>query len=110
MPAFSSNYIYESHPMKINQYIIKLIRPSSKGSLLTDHCSGAFLTEITRVALLAVVLGISMVLATGCAATNKGVSANLITPVPRNQEISLLESSGSYVPARSPAFSDSLGS
>jgi hypothetical protein len=110
MPAFSSNYIDESHPMKINQYIIKLIRPSSKGSLLTDHCSGAFLTEITRVALLAVVLGISMVLATGCAATNKGVSANLITPVPRNQEISLLESSGSYVPARSPAFSDSLGS
>ncbi len=110
MPAFSSNYIYESHPMKINQSIIKLVRPSSKGSLLTDQCSGAFLTEVTRVALLAVVLGISMVLATGCAATNKGVSANLITPVPRNQEISFLEPSGSYVPARSPAFSDSLGS
>ncbi len=96
--------------MKINQYIIKLVCPSSKGSLLTDQCSGAFLTEITRVALLAVVLGISMVLATGCAAPNKGVSANLITPVPRNPEISFLESSGSYAPARSPAFSDSLGS
>ena len=96
--------------MKINQSIIKLVRPSSRGSLLADYCSGTFLTEITRVALLTVVLGISMVLATGCAATSKGVSARLITPVPRNQEVSYFEYDGSYVPARSPAFSDLFGS
>jgi hypothetical protein len=96
--------------MKNNQSIIKLVSPSSRGSLLTDQYSGAFLTEITRVALLVVVLGISLVLATGCAATNKGGSANLITPVTRNQEVSYLEFSGSYAPARSPVFNDSLGS
>jgi len=28
--------------MKIDQHIVKLICPSSSGSLLTDHCSGAF--------------------------------------------------------------------
>jgi hypothetical protein len=95
--------------MEINQNVNKLLNPS-KGSLLTDHCSGVFLTEVTKVALLTVMLGISMVLATGCAATGKGVSANMITPVKRNPEVSYLGSTDFYAPTTSPAFSEFFGS
>jgi hypothetical protein len=60
--------------MKINQQIAKLVCPSSSGSLFTDHCSGAFLHEITRAASLTVVLGVTVVLATGCAGTSNEVT------------------------------------
>jgi len=42
--------------MKINQPIVQLVGRSSSGALLNDHGSGIFLNELTRVALLAVVL------------------------------------------------------
>ena len=58
--------------MKINQHIVKVICPSSSGSLLSDHCSGAFLNQIGRAALLAGVLGVAVVLATGCSSTGAG--------------------------------------
>jgi hypothetical protein len=96
--------------MKINQSVIKLVRSSSKGSLLMDQCSGAFLNEITRVAFLAVVLGISMVLATGCTATSKGVSVRMMAPVTRNQEVSYFDLRDSDSLTRSPAFSNFFGS
>ena len=98
--------------MKMNQYIIKLVRPSSRGRLLTDHCSGAFLNEITRAALLTVVLvlGVTVVLATGCASTGNGLSARLIRPLPAIQEASYSAYDGSYQPERSPAFNDFFGS
>ena len=48
--------------MKINKHILKVIFPSSGGSLLTDHCSGDFLNYIGRATLLAVVLGVAVVL------------------------------------------------
>jgi hypothetical protein len=96
--------------MKINQYIIKLLCPSSSGSLLTDHCSGAFLNEITRAVLLIVVLGLTVVLATGCAATSGGVNARLINPVPNNPQVADLEESDGHQPVGSPAFSDFFGS
>ena len=96
--------------MKTNQYIIKLVCPSSSGSLLTDHCSGAFLNEITRAVLLIVVLGLTVVLATGCAATSDGVNARLINPVRNNQQVANLEESDRHQPAGSPAFSDFFGS
>ena len=96
--------------MKMNQYIIKLVCPSSSGSLLTDHCSGAFLNEITRAVLLIVVLGLTVVLATGCASTGNGLSARLISPIPTNEQASQWEEEGSYQPAGSPAFSDFFGS
>jgi hypothetical protein len=38
--------------MKINKHILKVIFPSSGGSLLTDHCSGDFLNCIGRATLL----------------------------------------------------------
>ncbi len=96
--------------MKINQNVINLVRPSSKGSLLMDQCSGAFLNEITRVAFLAVVLGISMLLVTGCTATSKGVSVRLMTPVTRHQEVSYFDLRDSDSLTKSPAFSDFFGS
>jgi hypothetical protein len=96
--------------MKINQHIIQLVCPSSSGSLLNDHCSGAFLNETTRAALLTVVLGLSVVLATGCASTGKGVSTKLISPMTSSQQVAEAEQNDIYQPARSPAFSDFFGS
>jgi hypothetical protein len=96
--------------MKINQRIIKLVYPFSGGSLLNDHCSGAFLNEITRAALLTVVLGLTVVLATGCASTGNGLSARLISPVTNNQHAGDAVENDTYQPARSPAFSDFFGS
>ena len=94
--------------MKMNRHIIKLVYPFSSGSLLTDHCSGAFLNEITRAALLTVVLGITVVLATGCASMGHGVSARLISPVTNNHQPADAEQNDTYQPARSPAFDPDL--
>jgi hypothetical protein len=96
--------------MKISQYIIKLVCSSSSGSLLTDHCSGVVLNQIRRAVLLTVALGVTVVLAAGCAATSNGINARLISPVSNNQEASNSEDEGSYQPARSPAFSDFFSS
>ena len=92
--------------MKINQHIIKLNCPSSSGSWLTDHCAGAF----GRAALLAVVLGVAVVLATGCSSTGNGFNPLLISPLPAAQQSSDLEENGWNHPPRSPAFNDLLGS
>jgi hypothetical protein len=94
--------------MKTNRRIIKLVYPFSSGSLLTDHCSGAFLNDITRAALLTVVLGITVVLATGCASMGHGVSARLISPVTNNHQPADAEQNDTYQPARSPAFDPDL--
>ena len=96
--------------MKMKQYIIKVVCPSSSGSLLAGHCSGAFLSEITRAVLLTIVLGMTVVLATGCSSTGAGFSAKLISPMPTNQQASNSEGEGSHQPAESPAFSDYFGS
>ena len=66
--------------MKMNKHIVKLICPSSSGSLLADHCSGDFLNYIGRAALLAVVLGVAVVFATGCSSTGNGFNPLLIKP------------------------------
>ena len=91
--------------MKINNNIVKLIRPSSSGSLLTDHCSGAFLNHIGRAALPAVVLGVAVVLSTG-----NSFNPLLISPLPAAQQSSDLEENGWNHPPRCPAFNDLLGS
>ena len=96
--------------MKINRRKIKVGCFYSNGTWLTDSCSGAFLNEITRVALLTIVLGISVVLATDCASTGKVFSARLINPVTTNQQATDVEENDLYQPARSPAFSDFFGS
>ena len=90
---------------------MRLVCPWSSGTLLNDQYSGTFLDEITRVALLTVVLGISVVLATGCALTGTGVSAKLISSVTKSRQVTEAASQNEiYQPARSPAFSDFFGS
>ena len=95
--------------MKMNQYIVKTAYRSSSGSLLTDHCSGVFLNRIRRAALLTVVLGMTVVLATSCSSTGNGFNARLVSPVSAAQQGSDLEDEGRYEPPRSPAFSDLFG-
>jgi hypothetical protein len=94
----------------MNLYIVKSAYRSSGGSLLTDHCSGAFLNEIKRCALLTVMLGIIVVLVTGCSSTGTGFSARLISPISINQQDANAEDDETQQPAGSPAFSDFLGS
>jgi hypothetical protein len=96
--------------MRINYQIANLVCPGSNGSLLADHCSGAFLKQFTRAALLTVVLGVAVVLATGCALNGNGLSAKLIGPMPTSQQASQFEEENSYRPAGSSAFSDFFGS
>jgi len=96
--------------MKINKHILKVIFPSSGGSLLTDHCSGAFLNHIGQAALLAVVLGVAAVLATGCSSTGNSFNPLLISPLPAAQQSSDLEENSLNQLPRSPAFNDLFGS
>ena len=94
----------------MNLYIVKSAYRSSGGSLLTDHCSGTFLNEIKRCALLTVMLGIIVVLVTGCSSTGTGFSARLISPISINQQDANAEDDETQRPAGSPAFGDFLGS
>ena len=94
----------------MNLYIVKSAYRSSGGSLLTDHCSGAFLNEIKRCALLTVMLGIIVVLVTGCSSTGTGFNARLISPISINQQDANAEDDETQQPTGSPAFSDFLGS
>jgi hypothetical protein len=94
--------------MKIKQHIVTLILPSSSGSLLTDHYSGAFLKQIARSALLAGVLGVSVVLATSCSSTATGFNPLLISSVSNNQQAPNSQDDSFYQPPRSPAFDPDL--
>jgi hypothetical protein len=88
----------------------KLICPSSSGSLFTNYSSAAFSNQIGRAALLAVVLGVEVVLATGCSSTATATHPSLISPFPAAQQSPDLEENSLYQPARSPAFNDLFGS
>ncbi len=94
--------------MKIKQHIVTLILPSSSGSLLTDHYSGAFLKQIARSALLAGVLGITVVLGTSGSSTATGFNPLLINSVANNQQATNSQDGSFYQPPRSPAFDPDL--
>ena len=94
--------------MEIKQHIVKLILPSSSGSLLTDHYSGAFLKQIARSALLAGVLWVAVVLATSCSSTTTGLNPLLISPVPNDQQARNSQDDRLYQPPQSPAFDPDL--
>jgi hypothetical protein len=96
--------------MKINQHIAKLVCPSSSGCFLTDHCSGAFPSEIRRSVLLTAMLGVIVGLATGCFSTGTALNARLISPIKTNSQAANSDDDGSYQRAQSPAFSDLFGS
>jgi hypothetical protein len=67
--------------MKLNQDILKTACPAGSGRLLRDYSSRSFLDHIRRERLLAVVLGITVVLATGCSSTGTAFSVRLISPL-----------------------------
>ena len=96
--------------MKLNQDIVKTACPAGSGRLLRDYSSRSFLDHIRREGLLAVVLGITVVLATSCSSTGTAFNARLTTPVQTNQQASNFEEDGSYQPPRSPGFHDLFGS
>jgi hypothetical protein len=48
--------------------------------MLNDRCSGVFFNDMGRAALLAVILGVVVMLATGCSSTGGGVKAGLMQP------------------------------
>ena len=90
--------------MKINQYLVKAARPSSRDTLLPD----VFGKRIERAALLAVALGATVVLATGCSSTGAGYNVRLISPVPNNQQATNSEDDNWYQPSRSPGLDPDL--
>ena len=97
--------------MKMNNYIVNTTCPPVHASLISSHCSGAILVHIRRAALLAVALGTTVVLETGCSSTGTGFNARLISPVPTNQQDTNFEDDNWYQPSRGPGFdSDLFGS
>jgi len=93
--------------MKMNKYIVNTKCPIH-ASMISGHCSRAFWDHIRRAALLAVALGTTVVLATGCSPTGTGFNARLISPVPNNQQAANSEADNWYQPSRSPGFDPDL--
>jgi hypothetical protein len=94
--------------MTINQSLAQTAGPSSRAILLPDRCAGVFVKQIERAALLAVALGVTVVLATGCSSTGPGFDARLISPFPSNQQAANSEEDHWYQPSRSPEFDPDL--
>jgi hypothetical protein len=94
----------------MNIYLVKKTDPANAG-FLHNHCSTANAIQVRRVALLAVALGTTAILATGCSSTGTGFSANLISPVLTNRQATNFEDGNWYQPSRGPVFdSDLFGS
>ena len=93
--------------MKTNKYILNKAC-HFYASLISSHCSGAFWNHIRRPALLAVALGTTVVLATGCSSTGTGMNARLISPVPTSQQAANFEEANWYQPSLSPGFDSDL--
>jgi hypothetical protein len=79
-----------------------------QASWISSHCSGAWWDHIRRAALLAVALGTTVVLATGCSSTGTGMNARLISPVPTNQQAANFEDDNWYQQSLSPGFDSDL--
>jgi hypothetical protein len=88
---------------------MKMARASS-GGFVTNNSSGLFSKDIGRVALLAGVFSVGILVMTGCSSTGGGVKAALIAPVASAQQESIREDDEFYQPPRSPGFNDLNGS
>ena len=93
--------------MKVNKYIVNTKCPIH-ASMISGHCSRAFWDHIRRAALLAVALGTTVVLATGCSSTGTGFNARLISPVPTNQQAANFEDDNWYPASLSPGLDSDL--
>jgi hypothetical protein len=89
-----------------NQYFVKTACPSISGTLRPEHCADLFVRHIERAGLLALALGATVVLATGCSSTGTGLGARLISPVPNKQLTTNSEDDSWYQRSRSPALGD----
>jgi hypothetical protein len=65
--------------MESNQHIERALAWSN-ARMLNDRCSGLFFNDMGRAALLAVIFGVVVMLATGCSSTGGGVKAGLMEP------------------------------
>ena len=81
----------------------------SKARMLDDRCSGLFFKDFGRAALLGVILGLAIVLGTGCTSMGDGVRAGLIAPVTNGHQSSIGEDDDFYQPPRSPGYNDLTG-
>jgi hypothetical protein len=93
--------------MKMNKYILSTAC-QIYASWISSYCSGAFWDHTRRPALLAIALGTTVVLATGCSSTGTGINARLISPVPTNQQAVNFEDDNWYQPSLSPGFDSDL--
>ena len=59
----------------------KITLPWSKSKMSNDRCFGVFFREIRRRALLGVIFGFTVALATGCSSMDEGLKAGLMTPI-----------------------------
>src|SRR5215831_10488969 len=94
--------------MKLNFSLRSVIFPTCNDSIFTHHCSGRYFQNIGRCALLAVALGLSTMLATGCSSTGEGFQARLTGSAPTTRHVRESEHNGGYQPKRSPAFDPDL--
>ncbi len=67
--------------MKLKQHIVKTAYPAGSGQLLRDYSSQCFLDHIRPERSLAMVLGITVVLASGCSSTGTAFNARVINPL-----------------------------
>src|SRR6516165_6038809 len=94
--------------MKLNFSLSSVIFPTCNDSLLTHRCSSLYLQNIGRCAVVAVALGLSAMLATGCTSTEKGFQARLTGSAPTTRHVTESEHNAGYQPTRSPAFDPDL--
>jgi hypothetical protein len=93
--------------MKMNKYIVNTTSPTHP-SLMWGHRPRAFWDHIRRAPLIAVALGTTVVLATGCSSTGPGINARWISPVFTNQQAVHFEDERWYQPSLSPGFDSDL--
>jgi hypothetical protein len=93
--------------MKMNKYIVNTTSPNH-ACLISSHCFGAWWDHIRRTTLLAVALGTTAALVTGCSSTGTGFNARLISPVPTNQQAANFDEDSWYQPSLSPGFDSDL--
>jgi hypothetical protein len=90
--------------MKINKRISQRDYVEVGCGSLSCRCYGRFTNAIRRSALLAIVLGIAVVLTTGCA-----VNPRPIASIPANKQAADVDPNNIYQPPRSPRFDELAG-
>ena len=95
--------------MKANKWLSKIDYVRTGSGSLSCRCYGTFINEISRCALLAIVLGIAVVLATGCSSTSGAIGAGRITAIRVNKQATDANTNNIYEVARSPGFNELAG-